>query len=225
MPSLLAWHTGTRGHNQAVDELRVAGLITDGHLDPLLAIMVAAVADPTLVVSAELLPATHWDRPTLATIWRSGNTAVVGYLVEDEVFELNQVQPSLLPAHIAQVVGLVPRPHPAFTGSVAIPRSLVPTVEDLIRISPRHVDTAWRDDDISGIWVDRLAAMTTLRRSLWTIASVSLGGPRTPDRSQLCVLDCGYAGYWSVNVMANSDVVLAPVGFDGLFDQVISLVQ
>lgn len=194
MPAILAVHAGKRPRpGEAVTELRDAGLMASERLDPLVTTLVEVMTNPTLVVTVEVAGARS---PRLATIWGTTRRAVVGMTDDRRRFDLVQIEPKLLPFHLAQVTGLTPRPHPPFFGGCSLPASVLELAENLITTDPDEAAMTLAAAGILEPWADRLLTALTQRRSLWTVESVWLGRGAGRSESRLSVLDAGPAGYW-----------------------------
>lgn len=225
MPSVLAIRAGKPGAADAVDELRARGVIAADSLDPLVADLVDVMTNPSLVVSAEArrVHAGVDVRARLSTFWRSGPRAVIGQTDDKRHFQLLQIEPMLLPFHMAQAVGMVPRPHPQFHGSFRVPASTLSVIETLAATNPTAAEGELAAAGVARQWADRLLAALLLRRSLWTVESVWLGGTTEREESRLSVLDGGFAGYWRLSTEPDDTVTVAPCSFDDLLVRIAAL--
>ncbi len=194
MPSILAIHAGQSPHPATtVDELRAGGVVTDNRLDPLVTTLVEVMTNPTLVITVEL-SLEHQTR--LATFWGTARRAVVGLSDDRHRFELMQVEPNLLPFHLAQTTDMSPLPTLPFAGSFYLPATTLHRVETSSGHDPSQALAALLAAGVPHKWADRFMTALTLRRSLWTVESVWLGRDAPRTESRLSVLDSGCAGYW-----------------------------
>lgn len=215
MPALLAVHSGEPLRaTQKTAELEAGGLFTRGKLDPLVATLLDVMTNPTLVVTVESAGARSLR---MATIWGSRRRAVIGTTANQELFELLQIDPELLPFHLAQITELSPRPVPPFHGTVSLSRETLQRVEHLIPGNQRAAERQLRQAGIADPWPDWIVIALAHRRALWTVEAIWLDGT---DRhaNRITVLDAGAAGYWTVlEDSADTTVALAAIDFDQLF--------
>jgi hypothetical protein len=215
MPALLALHTGEQLRaTQTTAELEAGGLLARGTLDPLVATLLGVMTNPSLVVTVESAGARSLR---LATIWGSHRRAVIGTTADQDQFELLQIDPELLPFHLAQITELSPRPAPPFHGAVSLPRATLQRVENLVPGNQRTAERELRQAGIADPWPDWILTALAHRRALWTIEAIWLDGT---DRqaNRITVLDAGAAGYWTVREdSAGTTVALAAIDFDRLF--------
>ncbi len=222
MPSLLAVHAGRQPHDAAITELREGGVMTARKLDPLVKALVAVITNPALVVTVEVDDFGRDNRPELATIWRNDDTAVVGRGDGRGQFQLIQIEPHLLPFHLAQAVRMVPRPQPTFSGSFTVPAGTLATVESMIATDPSRAEQELAAAGVATVWVDRFLATLIMRRSMWAVESIWLGDRRRRVEARLSVLDGGFAGYWRLS-HNNGRVTVAPNNFDDLMRRLAAL--
>jgi hypothetical protein len=202
MPVLLALHAGERSGSVAeVTELRAAGLMQAQRLDPLLITLISVMTDPALVVTVEAADA---GKPRLATIWGTPRRAVIGMTDDSRQFELIQIEPGLLPFHLAQATGLAPLPRQPYAGGFSLPASAMDSAEDLLARDPVSAGRVLLRAGVPTLWADRLLSALALRRSIWTVESVWLSTGRRRSEARLSILDAGSAGYWRLSE-ANSD--------------------
>lgn len=215
MPVLLALHAGERaGSAEAVAALRADGLMRAERLDPLLTTLIGVMTDPALVVTVEVNGA---PTPRLATIWGTPRRAVIGMTDDSRRFDLIQVEPGLLPFHLAQTTGLAPSPQPPFSGGFWLPASALNSAESLIRTDPTAAETALHRAGVPTVWADRLLIALAHRRALWTVESVWLGTRRRRSGARLSVLDAGPAGHWRLSGSSSGDSInLVVSGFDDI---------
>lgn len=223
MPSLLAAHGGSRPDASSLDELRASGLISSHRLDPLVRSLIDVMTDPKLVVTAEVIrgqgPAATPTR--LATFWRNGRRAVLGLTGDGNQFQLVEIEAALLPFHIAQAVDLVPRRQPRFSGSFSVPAGVLTRAEEFIALDPQRADAELSASGVPRAWTDRIVAALVLRRSLWVLESVWLGGANRGDEARMCVLDGGFSGYW--RLAEGDDITVSPADFDELIQRIGAL--
>ncbi|MGA9595144.1 MAG: ESX secretion-associated protein EspG [Acidimicrobiia bacterium] len=222
MPSLLAIHSGRVPAAAMLTELRAAGIMAATRLDPLVSSLVSVITNPTFVVTLEIDNARPAEKPELATIWRNGSTAVLGCRDHDGRFELIQIDPPLLPFHLAQAVRLVPRPQPAYAGSFRLPIATLTRIESMITTDPLRAEQEMTAAGIAAPWVDRMLATLIMRRSLWTVESVWLGDRRHREEARLSVLDGSFAGYWRLS-HRDGYVTVTPTSFDELMNRFAAL--
>lgn len=215
MPSLLAVHAGKQPHGAAISELREGGVIAATKLDPLVTTLIAVITNPALVVTVEVDDFDRDTRPELATIWRNDETAVVGRGDNRGQFQLLQIEPHLLPFHLAQTVRMVPRPQPTFSGSFAVPAGTLAAVESMIGTDPARAERELAAAGVATVWVDRFVATLIMRRSMWAVESIWLGDRRRRVEARLSVLDGGFAGHWRLS-HSSSRVTITPSNFDDL---------
>jgi hypothetical protein len=221
MPALLAFYAGDTTHDAtATARLQKSGLLHRDRLDPLVLVLLGVMTNPTLVMTIDIAtPPTH----RLATIWATPRRAVIGMTHAGRRFELLQVEPGLLPFHLAQATRLEPLPNPPFTGSFSLPAATLDTVEAVIITDLGKAEQELLRAGVLATWADRLLIALSHRRSLWTVESVWLGGrPRT--ESSLCVLDAGPGGYWELSTEpAGKDVTVSVSSFDELLARFAAL--
>lgn len=222
MPSLLAVHAGRRPESAMLSELRAGGIITPTRLDPLVHSLMSVITNPTLVVTVEVDDPDPTGPPRLATIWRNGDTAVGGSSNHRGRFELVQIDPPLLPFHLAQVVRLVPRSQPTFAGSFRVPMGTLSRVEAFAATDPIRAEHELVAAGVTAPWVDRMLATLIMRRSLWAIESIWLGDRRRREEARLSVLDGSFAGYWRLS-HRDGYVTVTPTDFEDLMRRFASL--
>lgn len=224
VPSLLTAHGGGRPDAASLNELEASGLIASRRLDPLVRALIDVMTNPKLVVTAEVIHdrTPTMKRPRQATFWRNGPRAVLGLSGDGAQFQLLEIEPALLPFHMAQAVELIPRRQPGFTGGFSLPAGTLSRAEELISVDPQRAEAALRAGGVSRVWADRIVAALMLRRSLWVLEAVSLGTANRGNQSRLCVLDGGFSGYWRLD--ESHDIRVTPTDFDGLIHRIGALV-
>jgi hypothetical protein len=222
MPSLLAVYTGREPAETALLELRQGGVITATKLDPLVRTLVGVITDPALVVTAEIDDLIRAAKPRLATIWSNQHAAVVGSVAREGWFELIQIEPPLLPFHLAQVVRLSPRSHPSFSGAFTVTVRTLTAVESIVATDPIRAERELSAAGVGPPWVDRFLAALIMRRSMWAVESVWLGDRRHRREARLSVLDGGFTGYWRLS-QVDDEVQVTPCGFEDLLARVAAL--
>lgn len=204
MPAILTLHAGEKVRSaETVAELEAGGLLLRNELDPLVVTLVTVMTNPTMVVTVESTR-THSSR--LATIWGYSGCAVLGTTVDQHQFDLLQIEPNLLPFHLAQVTELTPRSQPPFTGSVTVPRATLRLVEDTIAQDQQAAEQELRAAGLVDPWPDWLLIALAHRRALWTIEVIWFDGA-TRRVERMTVLDAGAAGYWTVGENPGRDTV------------------
>ena len=194
MPVVLAMHGGEPWGTVAdVARLQDHGLAHAENLDPLLAGLVEVMTNPTLVITVEVAGA---HSPQLSTIWGTPRRAVIGRTNDRQRFQLQQIEPQLLPFHLAQATGLGPRPQPPFLGGCSVSAAALSLAEDLVAAEPDEAEHVLAAAGLGSPWSDRILIALAHRRSLWTVESVWLGTKHSRRGSRLSVLDAGSAGYW-----------------------------
>lgn len=221
MPSILAIHAGQRPRpNAAVAELRAGGIVASERLDPLVTTLIEVMTNPTLVITVEI---SGGHRPRLATFWGTPHRAVVGLTDDRHRFELIQIEPTLLPFHLAQATGMTPRPHPPFAGSFSLPAKTLHRAENSVAVHPATTEAELRTAGVPDHWADRLMTALALHRSVWTVESVWLGRTAARHESRLSVLDAGFAGYWRLAATDDGYVTVATTNFDDLMRRFAAL--
>lgn len=194
MPAILAAHAGDRSvPGNAIAALRSGGLMGTERLDPLVTTLVEVMTNPTLVITVEIAGG---QRPRLATIWGTPRRAVVGMTDDRRRFDLLQIEPNMLPFHLAQATALIPKPRPPFKGGCSMPVAELSAAEELAATDPSGAERRLADSGVPVLWAKRILGALTRRRSLWTMESVWLGSNTRRNQSRLSVLDAGQAGYW-----------------------------
>jgi hypothetical protein len=222
MPSLLALHAGKQPAGNAVTELRLGGVLAATRLDPLVGSLVDAITNPTLVVTVDIDAFDPLAKPELATIWRSGDTAVLGQSDQRGRFELIHIDPPLLPFHLAQIVRLTPRSQPDFSGSFAVPAPTLAAVETIVDTNPVRAERELAAAGVGAAWVDRFLAALVMRRSMWVVESIWLGDRRRRTEARLSVLDGGFTGYWRLS-HEDGRVRVAPNRFEDMMRRFAAL--
>lgn len=217
MPVILQVHAGEIERSAADTlELESCGVMEGDRLDPLVTALLEVMTEPTLVVTVE---SSGGRGLHLITIWATAVKAVVGTSSDRHHFELMQIEPGLLPFHLAQAVALRPRFRLSFAGGVSLPVAALRSAERLIDDHPREAAAELRSVGVAPVWADRLVTALAYRRALWTVESVWLG--RSPHRreSKLTVLDGGDGGYWRMaDHPGTGNVSLTVCDFDELLD-------
>ncbi len=222
IPAILAIHVGdTLQEPATLAELETGGIVAAGHLDPLVTALIDTMTNPALVVTVEIATGSE-ERPV--TIWASPLRAVVGTSSDRRQFELLEIDPGLLPFHLAQATGLSPRPPTPFTGGCLVPATALQSAEALIADHPHHATAILRAAGLSHDWADRVSTALVHRRAMWTVESVWLRRDDGKTQSSLRVLDAGGAGYWRLTAGKTSDTVsLSVTGFDELLGFLFAL--
>lgn len=220
MPSILAIHTGRQlGSEAGVAELSAGGIMSDGRLDPMVTTLVGIMTNPSLVITVETVEQTQLR---LATYWGTPHRAAVGLTDDRRRFELIQIEPTLLPFHLAQSTGISPQPHPPFHGGFSVSAKTLQYAEDSISTDPAGTEQALKADGIAEDWADRLMTALAMRRSIWTVESVWLGRGARRRESRLSVLDAGYAGYWEL-AASEGRVAISTIDFDEILHRLADL--
>lgn len=183
-------------------------------LDPLVTTLLEVMTNPELVVTIDVAGARS---PRLATVWGSPRRAVLGMTDDRRQFELVQIEPALLPFHLAQTTGLRPRPHPPFSGGFSLPTGALARAEELIGADSCEAERELRSAGVPSPWADRLLIALANRRSMWTVEAVWLGTKAAADIASLSVLDAGPAGYWRLESGSeHAEITVAISDFDDL---------
>ncbi len=220
MPVVLAMHGGEPcGASADVARLQDYGLVHAKSLDPLLTSLVEVMTNPSLVVTVEVARA---HSPQLSTIWGTPRRAVIGGTNDRKRFQLQQIEPQLLPFHLAQATGLGPRPQPPFLGGCSVPAAALRLAEELAATEPDEAEHVLAAAGLASPWSDRILIALTHRRSLWTVESVWLGARHRRRGSRLSVLDAGSAGYWCLEGDRHQ-VELTVTDFDSLLRRFATL--
>jgi hypothetical protein len=190
-------------------------------LDPLVTTLVEVMTNPTLVITVEVAGA---QQPRLATIWGTPRRAVVGMTSDRRRFDLQQIEPNLLPFHLAQTTGLTPRSRPRFKGGYSIRAAELSAAEHLAATDPAAAERRLTGSGVPVLWAKRIVTALTHRRALWTIESVWLGSNPGRNQSRLSVLDAGQAGYWRlVGDDAKHRVMVTVTDFDEVMQRFAAL--
>ena len=201
MPVVLSAHAGKLERpSPAITELCASGLMHDLELDPLAAALIEVMTDPTLVVTVEVSASAS---SRLATIWGTPHRAVIGTTDDSRRFDLMQIEPGLLPFHLAQATNLAPVSPLLFTGGFSLPATALDQAEDLATTDLDMAADAMAGMGTPKLWINRLLTALIERRSLWTVESVWVGGGRGRSAARLSVLDAGAAGYWRLSGPGN----------------------
>lgn len=220
MPSLLAMRTGASPHRTAITRLATGGLVSSGRLDPMVTDLLEVMTEPSLVASVE---AETPDGHHLVTFWRQATRAVAGTTDAWNRFHISRVEVGLLPFALAQAVGLSPLHRPNFTGPITLPYSAFEAATDLAgsELSAAAQTLAAAGLDPGG--ADRLLAAMLLRRSRWSIESVSCDVGR--NHISLSVLDGGHAGLWRLKPARSTDIEVSPIGFEALLEMLATMIR
>jgi hypothetical protein len=212
MPSLLAVQTGSATRPDSANELKASGLLSSGRLDPLARTLLGTMTDPSLIVSLEITRASLL--PRLVTLWQQGPIAVVG-TTESRRFHIVQVDPALLPFHIAQALRIAPVAQPRYEGGFSIPPAVAAAFR--VELDPQEVETRLIAAGVDRVWADRFLAAWILRRSLWSMEVVSL--TNRVGQGTMSALDGGHAGYWTIKPQGT----VQPLGIDSLLRRLAAL--
>lgn len=214
MPAILALHAGEEVRSgKTIAELESGSLLVRDTLDPLVVTLLTVMTSPTMVVTVESAGSRS---SRLATIWGASQRAVLGTTADRDQFELLQIEPELLPFHVAQITGLRPRPRSPFSGAVTMPKAVLRRVEDAIARDPDLAERELRAAGLVDPWPDWLLIALAHRRARWTIETIWLDG-RGRRAGQMAFLDAGSAGYWTVaENAARGTITLSVSDFDHL---------
>lgn len=214
MPVILGVHTGDRPASQrSLAELEGAGVLHGGLLDAMVTTMVEVMTNPLLVVTVEVAGGRS---PRLSTIWSTPHRAVVGQTADRSRFDLVQIEPELLPFHVAQLTDLAPRPLPPFSGEVVLQATALDLAEDLIASDPDLAEANLVSAGTPVEWVDRLLIALAHRKAMWAVESVWLGRATGRSEARLAVLDAGPAGYWRLTKSDDGRVTVSASDFDDI---------
>lgn len=214
MPVILGFHSGDHtAPKRSLNELEGTGVLRGGLLDPMVTTMVEVMTNPLLVVTVEVAGGRS---PRLSTIWSTPHRAVVGQTSDRSRFDLVQIEPELLPFHLAQLTGLAPRPLPPFSGEVTLPSAALDLAEDLISSDPDLAEANLMSAGTPAEWIDRLLIALAHRRTMWTVESVWLGRTTGRSEARLAVLDAGPAGYWRLHKQGDGRVTVTASDFDDI---------
>ncbi len=215
MPTVLALQTGDGATADGLASLQASGIATDARLHPFVARLLAAMVDPTMVVTIDV------DRrplePRLVTFWQMGSTAVAGVSEQRNLIHLTAVAPELLPFHVAAASGVRVVSQPAYVGGTTVDETSLQTAEETAGTAPAAAERCLCGGGMSRTWAERLTAALLLRRSKWDLDVVWLNsGGR--EHAALTVLDSGHAGYWTWVPTTDGRVRVTPVGIDQLLE-------
>jgi hypothetical protein len=198
--------------------LESAGLVGPTGLHPVMAPIAAAVADPLVRIRFDHLgPGTPVECPG----WISPDVAVLAVPGPDGLDEIVAVETSFLPARLAGLIGLGPRPGPRLpAGSVradiglleALLSGLVASAEDV----RRHVGPA-----VPQALVDAVVAISEGIRLHWRVAT-TWGGPARPTTRTHEVVESRAGTFWVVH-RDFAGTALSPITPTGLWRLLIGL--
>ena len=222
MPAILAIYAGGgNGAESVSSELETDALVIQNRLDPLVTTLIDIMTSPDLVVTAEVSKA---DGEQLTTFWATATHAVVGATSDRSQFELIQIEPGLLPFHLAQATGATPRPPSRFTGGCLLPERALQSAETLIVSEPRRAAATLRAGGVPWIWADRVCEALARKRAVWTVDSVSLPQNARHSQPPLRVLDAGPGGYWRLRQRRSSEIVsMQVIDFETVLELLISM--
>jgi hypothetical protein len=221
MPLILGIHSGDRPPpGRSLAELEHSGVLHRGLLDPMVIAMVEVMTNPMLVVTIEV---TTGNNPRLSTVWSTPRRAVVGQTCDRSRFDLLQVEPELLPFHLAQLTGLAPRPRPPFSGTIDLPAATLELAADLIGVEPDLAEASLIAAGTPAAWIDRLLIVLAHQSARWTVESVWLGRSGNRSEARLAALDGGSAGYWRIATRAGGRVAVTASDFDDLIQRLAAL--
>lgn len=220
MPSLLAMRTGASPHRAAITRLATGGLVSSGRLDPMVTELLEVMTEPSLVASVE---AETPDGLHLVTFWRQPTRAVSGTTDAWNRFHIARVEVGLLPFALAQAVSLSPLRRPNFTGPITLPYSAFEAASDLVGSDLSAAAETLAAAGLDPAGADRLLAALLLRRTQWSIESVSSDVER--NHLSLSVLDGGHAGLWRLKPVGSADIEVSPIGFEALLEMLAAMVR
>jgi hypothetical protein len=222
MPAILAIYAHDGDEENAVPrELETAGVVDQNRLDPLVTTLIDIMTNPDLVVTTEVADGSGVQ---LTTVWATATQAVAGATRDRSQFELVQIEPGLLPFHLAQATGATPQPPPGYTGGCALPESALRSAETLVTSEPRRAAAALRAAGVSWTWADRVCEALAKKRAVWTVDSVWLGLNTRRPQPPLQVLDAGPAGYWRLRQRQSPELLsMQVIGFETVLDLLFSM--
>ena len=198
--------------------LESAGLVGPTGLHPVMAPIAAAVADPVVRIRFDHLgPGTPVECPG----WISPDVAVLAVPGSDGLDEILAVETSFLPARLAALIGLGPRPVPRLPpGSVradiglleALLSGLVATAEDV----RRHVGPV-----VPQALVDAAVAISDGIRLHWR-ATTTWGDPARPATRTHEVVESQAGTFWVVH-RDFAGTELTPISPTGVWRLLIGL--
>jgi hypothetical protein len=222
MPAVLALHAAEPMQDHAaVGELESAGMIRGDHLNEVVVALIDIMTGPELVITADIVGA---DSHRLVTFWATATRAAVGTTFDRYQFELVQIELSLLAFHLAQALGVNPRPALPFAGGCSLPSTALRSAEALATMEKRHAAAVLRAAGATFEWAERIGDALARQERMWTAESVWLKRGGENAQSRLVVLDGGQAGYWRLTERPSADLVsIEIVEFDGLLQLLSSL--
>lgn len=222
MPAVMARYAGDPMQDHAaVDELESAGVIRGGHLNEMVETLIDIMTGPELVITADIAGAASHR---LVTFWATATRAAVGTTFDRYQFELMQIELGLLAFHLAQALGVNPRPALPFAGGCSLPSTALRSARALATMEKRHAAAVLRAAGVSFEWAERIGDALARQERTWTAESVWLRRGGESIQSRLVVLDAGEAGYWRLTESPSADLVsLQIVEFDGLLQLLLSL--
>jgi len=190
--ALVAWARGTASGCQALTELHEAGVITRGRPHAALVPAVEALSEPVCRVQVSFT--THGEDQS-GSGWVMSDAAALLLDLPDGLRELVTVHPTFLPAGLARVVRLGPRPR-VEAEPLHLPSSLLGTLlggDDVARRAA--ADGISRDiaDSHARTAIRSLASGSVAH---WSVGVSWRAARDRPGERRLSVLDTPDAGLW-----------------------------
>jgi hypothetical protein len=219
MPVLMRLHSGRDADLtfDDVEALEAATIVTEGMLHPVADAILATMTDPELVATIERtsigLP------PWLGTVWGRGAMGVVGESPAPDMFTLSQTQRGLIPFHVANLVGVGPRPAPGHHNTVVVETALLAASRP--HWDTPHVMGEMLADHAVPVGAARaLAAAHASRLASWRVTCLRTHPDGTPSDGEILILDGGDGGYWSLvaDIDAPGTVTFTPLRWPFVID-------
>ncbi|MER7396121.1 hypothetical protein ABT381_11455 [Streptomyces sp. NPDC000151] len=193
------WAEGERGDGEGLRTLSEAGVLADGKPHPAVAPVVDAMSDPACLLSVHGAAAD--GSGVHGAGWLGGESAALLLDAPDDLVELTGTAPASMPAAVACVVGLAPRPVP---DAAAVP---LPTaeVEELFENEP-HDGRPLTGHSV----LEAVGASAADGARWWEVATRWPDAAGTPHTRTLRVLDTA-DGLWAVIRSDSERTTLEPV--------------
>ncbi|MFI9028252.1 ESX secretion-associated protein EspG [Streptomyces sp. NPDC053560] len=176
------WAEGERTDGEGLEAFAAAGVLSGGQPHPAVEPVVAAMADPVCVLSVRGAAAD--GSGVHGACWLGAEPAALLLDAPDDSAELTGVAPVAVPAAVARVVGLAPRP---VSDAAAVP---VPTAE---------VEALFQDGPPAAGYpaLEAVGVSAADGARWWEVATRWPDAAGTPCTGRLRVLDSA-AGLWAV---------------------------
>jgi hypothetical protein len=197
--------------------LEAGGILVEGDLHPVADSILATMTNPDLVATVECT--TIERKPWLGTAWGRGAVGVIGESHAPDTFTLHQTQRGLLPFHVANLVGVGPRPTPDYHETVVVDTEVLAASRSNWH-APEVMTDLLADRHIPSQAAIALAAAHASRRASWRVTCLRTEPTGSPQDGEALVLDGGEGGYWSLaaDVDAPGTVTFTPLRWSFVID-------